>query len=629
MMRSCFGLVGLLSLVTGCQALSGLDNLKVSEGKGAVMKAPKPDGGERDGAADAASKDAGLADASLHADAATPSPDAAAGSDAGMDAGGTPPVDSGTPPSDSGTDSGPDAAMSCTLTCAAHEMCSRASGTPACVCVPGYALSAGVCVWEGLPLDPGFRNMPASAWTLEQGAVIDATAPGNIEAGQVSFDKATLCTSRGRARQTLTMPTLAQAEPLALKLASSGDCIANGGMSCTNVGLSAPGINVSLNGGANLFGFNSVSAIQFACLGERAYGGTMDLVVRPSSRAACASATTIDAVVDHVDIEPSATCPMPGTIPNAGFTDTSNWTPSVVTANSPPPVAEILVGGGHVNTNDSCQQAMFQGPISPPLSLIPNLALAVSYTGTPSERLVVELGGTRIATLPGSSAPQTAKVCLPEGSKGMTQTALFGLVFPLPGIGVGCGAHVRDFTVSNLAFVSDPTCPATSYVTDPGFERTDVAAMWDSALSTNSVMGGVATASIDTTAADAHSGSRSLQLVSNTYCGYSQVWFPISVPASSGSSGPVLRFYFKAPTLTSSTVSIAVGPANAPSGTITATGSYTQAQICLDPTLAGQTQLVSIRMTGGPGGGCNAAYATETLWLDDISVETSSACQAD
>jgi len=527
------------------------------------------------------------------------------------------------------TGTGGSGPTTCTPVCGAHSKCVVTAGIPACTCVAGYQLSGGACVWGTVPKDPGFQNVPANAWTLEQGAVLNAIAAGNIESGELEFSKAVMCTSRGRTRQSITMPSFADSGIFALKVAANGDCTGNGGTACSGAGTS-----VLMNGGVTLFGYNSLSTIQLGCLGERAYGGTFDVVVRPSSRTACTSATTLDAVVDHIDIEPSTTCPTPGTLPDGNFdATTNNWTTSVATANSPPPVAEIEAGvgtagtkAGHVSTGDFCQQSMVQGPISPPFTSIPNLAVQVSYKGTAGERMAFEMNGLRIAVLPGNGAQQTGKVCLLESNKGMTQTALLGLLSPIAG-GVGCGPHAKDFVFDDLQFVSDPTCPATAWIPDGGFERTDPAAMWDSVISNNGVATGAAAVSVDATAANAHAGTHSLKLMNNVYCGNADALFPFAVPPSAAGAGPALTFFYKAPTLTSA---VAVSAASGTTGNLPAAAAYTQVQVCLDPTTAGQTSSVLITMTGAQGGGgCSATYPTESIWFDDFAVGTSASCPAD
>ena len=553
-----------------------------------------------------------LADASAH-DAAADVPVVSPSADGGVDG--------------LAHDAAADVPVVCSPSCGAHHRCVADTSGPTCACVAGYQPDGSACLWGTVPQDPGFQNIPANAWALEQGAVLNPAAGGNIEAGEVEFSKATLCTSRGRARQTITMPSFADSGLFALKVASNGDC--TGGGAC----LGSP-IAVVLNGGVNLFPYNALSTIQLGCLGERSYGGTFDVVVRPSNRLACPSATTLDAVVDHVSIEPSTTCPTPGTIPDPSFdAATSNWTGSTNAIATPPAVAEVLAGAGtggsragHISIANYCQQARLGGPISPPLSSIPNLALQVSYTGTAGEQMRVEVGGVPLAMLPASGAQQIGKVCLLESNKGMTQTAAFGWSAP-PFVGIGCGAHPVDLVFDDLRLVTDPSCPAAAWIPDGTFERTDPAIMWESAISNNGVAAGVASVGLDSTPGNVHGGANALKLVNNIACGYADVAFPIAVPPSNGAAGPALTFFYKAPVVTSSIVSVIAGSASLAS--LPAAASYTQSQLCLDPTTAGQTTTVLVKMDGGGSLGCSSVYPTETLWLDDVSVGTSASCPTD
>lgn len=520
----------------------------------------------------------------------------------------------------------------CNLTCAAHQTCVLQGATPTCACVTGYQASGATCVWTPIPKDPGFQNVPAGSWTLEQGATLNPTAGGNIESGELDITKSSLCTSRGRARQSVTIPPLAQAEPLAIKIASNGDCISSGGPG----GCSGPGTAVVLNGGATVFPYQSLSTIQTACLGERAYGGTYDLVVRPANRQICPSAASVDIVVDHLDIEPAPTCPAPGSLPDGNFDATPNtWKTSVGTANTPAPVAEIQAGAGtgataaaHLQTSNPCQEARVEELISPPLASVPNLAVQLSYKGPVGASVTVEMGGVRVAALPGTGATVTGKFCLLEGNKGMTQDLLFGMLLPFGGGGVGCGGiNTKDFVLDDLKFVTDTTCPAKAFVADGGFERTDPASAWDSLISNNGVATGVAAVGIDTTAANVHSGARALKMVNNVGCGYAQATLAATIPASAAGAGPALQFFYKAPVLTGSTFTVTAPGATTAS--LPAAAAYTMGQLCLDPTMAGQTVGVLLNLNGIGTAGCSATYAAETVWLDDFTVTTSASCPAD
>src|SRR5262249_48788634 len=156
---------------------------------------------------------------------------------------------------------------------------------------------ASGCVWGPVPADPGFQNIPAGAWTLGAGATLQPTAAGQVDPGELDMAPTAFCAGGGRVRQSISMPTVAEAEPFAIKMATTADCVSRLGRGCR-----ALDPVVAINGGVIIFQDGPIN--HAACLGQRAYGGTFDLVIRPAGRRNCAEA---DAVVDHIDIEPSST----------------------------------------------------------------------------------------------------------------------------------------------------------------------------------------------------------------------------------------------------------------------------------------------------------------------------------
>ena len=235
--------------------------------------------------------------------------------------------------------------------------------------------------------------------------------------------------------------------------------------------------------------------------------------------------------------------------------------------------------------------------------------------------------GTRLAALPGTGAQATAKVCLLQASKGMTQHLTLAIRFPFGNGGVGCGAVAKDFVFDDVQFVNDPTCPATAYLADGGFERIDTSASFESSFSNNGVAAGAGSVTLDTTAANVHGGARALRMVNNVGCGNAAAGFAMAIPPSVAGAGPALQFYYKAPTLTNSTMTVSAGGAT--SGNLPAAAGYTLGTVCLDPTMAGQSVSVLLGLNGIGSVGCSVIYPTETVWLDDFTVTTSPACPAD
>jgi hypothetical protein len=519
-----------------------------------------------------------------------------------------------------------DADLTCIPACGAHATCLVDAGAATCVCVQGYQLSGGACAWGTVPLDPGFQGTPKGAWRLEQGAVLDVAASGGVDPGVANLGPCAL--QPGRLRQAISMPATTDAEVFGVKVAASADCVGTKGNSC------GPDLAVIINGGPTIFSVGSSPLPQVACLGERAYGGTFDLVVRVAGPGACTNGLLAE-LVDHLDIEPAPNCPAPGTLPDGDFDGIGdNWTTAVTAfTNTPPPVAEIgttagLNGtkAGHLVAFDHCQVPSIQGPISPPFSSIPNLALQFNYKGTAGQQMVLELAGTRIAVVSANGAQQTAKVCLTESNKGMTQTVRFSLGASLVG-DLSCDAPQNEFVFDDLQFVNDPTCPMTAWIPDGGFEREGPVAMWEGSPTSLREVNGLDAVGVDANPANAHSGSRSLKLTSNVWCSGESVTLPVAVPTTTAAGGPALLFYYRAPTLTSSTVSLSVGPtgpiALGPSAT------YKQVQVCLDPVLAGRTTEVMVQLVAEAGGGdCVTTYPLESMWLDDFTVGFSLDCPA-
>ena len=101
--------------------------------------------------------------------------------------------------------------------------------------------------------------------------------------------------------------------------------------------------------------------------------------------------------------------------------------------------------------------------------------------------------------------------------------------------------------------------------------------------------------------------------------------FPATIPPSAGGAGPALQFFYKAPALTKSNLTVTA--AGASSGNLPASAAYTRAQLCLDPSLAGEMVTVQLSIAGSVAGVCSA-QPSETAWFDDFTVTTSADCPA-
>ncbi len=121
--------------------------------------------------------------------------------------------------------------------------------------------------------------------------------------------------------------------------------------------------------------------------------------------------------------------------------------------------------------------------------------------------------------------------CLPSWAQGTAQPITFAL---FSGSGACADASVKDFVFDDVAFVSEPDCPASADILDPGFENVinpKLAPTWQ--LNTNSQGTGAA---MDV-GAGAHGGSVALELSVQNLCSTAIASTVITVPAPSGKEG--------------------------------------------------------------------------------------------
>ncbi len=511
-------------------------------------------------------------------------------------------------------------ACTATTCTAAHQSCDDSSGTATCACATGYMTDAsGACVWGTVPLDPTFQDTPAGSWTLIGGATINATAAGSLDPGELVVGKLSYCNMHGAATQQIAMPPYAVAEPLAIVASVEHDCQTVTGGPC-NTSL-AGGTNISIDGVANFVAPVKPFGTSTICLGERAYGGSFTLAVNPWDTVLCPIGQTIQLLVDHLAIVPAASCPAPGTIQNGDFEGVGNWTGSGSLAGGIIPGQGT--GGskaGHIGTMTACDDSRLTGTISVPASSVPNAALVFDYNGANgvSAQIFSPSNATSIGQITGNGAFQTAKMCVGEFAKG----AVMPISFYLPVVtGVACSTITpHDFYFDNFHFVSDPTCPASNLVNDGGFERNDPSLPWN--LNPVSQSGGAnATARIDVTAADAHTGTRSLLLANGQVCNNVTATTSITIPKPTATAGPMLQFFYKAPVETQNSFSII------PGGALPATASYLPFTVCLDPYRAGEPFQIEFEVQG-PGGTCANTFGQENFWIDDVTVTTDPSCPA-
>ncbi len=492
------------------------------------------------------------------------------------------------------------------LTCGLHSACTDADGTPVCACAPGYALDGGACVWRGGPKDPGFEQ--AAVWTAEGGVVIDPAAakgPGAVDVGFAKFVGEAACKA-GLVKQTFDMPNVKDAEPMQLVLSARS----------TNPRFPIPArVLVGINGTVSTLStpFGTSFATTSVCLGERAFGGPVTLTLGASPDSFCFDAPEM--YIDRAHIEPSANCPVPGTVFNGDFDGLGGWTVS--------PGAEVAPGvgtggtrGAKLQTDTFCKSTSMTGTAAPPFSTMKSPALSVVVQGTVSQTAQISAYGT-LGEIRGTGTFVESKVCIPAYMRGVASPIYLRLPYVSPPTNGACtDAAPRTFFFDDMKFVEDPTCgPDPGFVLDGGFER-EAVSPWT--LTANAA--GIST-SIVQDAAGAKAGARYLRLRTSQTCKYASGYQYVTVPPPEPGKGPAMKFFYK-------TLGAGTGFTATSVGTLPPAPDWVEKTACLPPARVGQPQYVSFTVnTPLPAGGtCGTAAASDTLMIDEVRVTTDPAC---
>ncbi|XXX74238.1 hypothetical protein WMF30_42000 [Sorangium sp. So ce134] len=529
---------------------------------------------------------------------------------AGGEAGGA-----GCPPGEEGCPCGP------LDECDGELRCVDGVCTSGCGCTDGYALVDGECVWQGGPLDPSFQS--ADTWSATGAALVRPEAEGNGNPGAGIIGRDAVCQMAGFS-QRLTMPDLECAEPLLLTFAAHIACDA--GLDCVG----PPGVGVRINGGFSDLELmpSSSFAPQRVCLGERAYGGPIELLLGPSRRSPQCDEEAgqgYTLAFDDVAIRPDGTseCPLPGQALNGDFeAGGAGWT-----ATPDNGVSEVRSGlgqgggkGGYIGTTHFCQYPSLEGTVSAPLpsAALPNPALRIWSQGSPGAVVDVTLSTHQLTALTGTGEPQVSHVCLPRWALGMAHRLAFA--YRNRNSQACTDENKRDFAVDELAFVSDDRCPGDAPLFDPGFENASAGASLSPAwvLKTDDPARGAARLAVDASAA--HSGVVSLSLSVQKPCREPSASTVFTVPEPEGAAGPALKFWYRTSDLRAATAT------STPGDTLAASERWTQRTICLDPRTAGRPQHLSFKI--GASGVCDEPLGRETLHVDDVEATTDPSCPA-
>lgn len=350
----------------------------------------------------------------------------------------------------------PDAACvgSCAgKTCGPHTRCGSDGVT--CECVTGYTKNgSGDCAWTGGPRDPELMASPP-VWTIPDDAGVtytpDASGGGLVDPGQVSFSNT--C-RQGQISQTFTMPTIGEAEPLALDLNASNPSYKKPNPPFDYTAL------YSLGGYRAPLPVTQPFARTRTCLGELAFGGPVTLKLFRE----CGTV-----VLDHAGIVAEPACPAPGKVANGDFEGTeppTAWSAlgGASVATDGPSVRGILtsanacdnptIRGGAASVTRAGGQALvfrLEGPNKPPL----RVGLGTTSTGAP---FIGEVSGTNAVT--------DARVCVPAWARGMA----WPIVFSIPKVGDCATARTGTLKVDDVRLEDDPACAGNGMVFGGDFE---------------------------------------------------------------------------------------------------------------------------------------------------------------
>jgi hypothetical protein len=466
------------------------------------------------------------------------------------------------------------------VTCPLHARCDAAKN--ACACATGYVLDGDHCAWRGGPQDPGFTGMPA-AWTYPAGG--DFGRP----AGAPLVDPGVLTVPPGEVAQTFDMPSLADAEPLALDLFLKSACT-----SCSDAAPYEMGIGGTFQSAfAGPARYVAATGFwhQHLCLGEGAYGVATRLVL----------GGTLDSsgyLFDRAAYVPDPLCPKPGQVFNGDFEAAEGWAAS--------DGAVIMAGAGAAGTrgasfvgDGSMCLPTVTGNVSIPKS-IARPALALSLRGETGKSVDVVLGDRPFAFVTATGTPRSEILCLLPWARGLATSLA---------VRSSCAA-VGTVDVDDLRVVDEPTCPLDANLLDPGFENRLPATAWSSYRSASGGNGGVVH-----DGADGRTGTGYLEMIGASSCSGSITQEILVPPATPGGAGPAVHLWAKgvgSATLVVNGTKLDVGSA------------YASFKACLPAARASRRHTLEMMITARSG----ATTCYGTVDVDDVELTTDAACPA-
>lgn len=490
--------------------------------------------------------------------------------------------------------------------CGPYSTCVDETGTAVCGCVAGFTRDGGSeCAFSGVIQDPGFENAPP-AWAVDGGAAVTPDAGG---ATTIGFALLPGDRFQASVTQRIELPPLASAGPMRISYKLRTYCP-------TSYCYAAPTLLATVGdsyiGGANTpYSFGDFTS----CLGEAAYGGQRDLTFTQMSESP--NAGSYGVMIDDVQLSPDPSCVTPAQrVLNGNFEADGGWTLEQT--------ASIDDGAG-VNgsrgaklrggTTICSAPSKMRGLISVPVS-VSSPALDFKHASNGSGTFNLTLGGVNVASLQDTGGPFESKhFCLPPAMRGSTVNVSFD-VPRYPGTGYCSDPDPREYVVDDVKLVDDPSCGNRSI---PGgdFELNDRTTGWEIGPV---IVNGAVTGVNRIEAGNGQLATHGLHQAVTNVCASAVATALYVVPASSGSAGPAIKFWYR--TVNSPRVTVS------PSGTpLPLAPVWAQAKICLPPSSHHSLRHLKLRTQDPAGGGCTTA-TDHQAYFDDFEVTTDPSCPA-
>ena len=523
------------------------------------------------------------------------------------------------------------------LDCGQDGSCSDYSGFAHCDCPLGmsgdgcaecgafFDDQGGVCVFEGVPLDPSFESL--DIWQTAGGAVLETAAEGDRAPGRAYFGPQAVCDGAS-VSQTFSIPAPDPGRSHQLVFSTQISY-------CEDCSFFPPAhLDVSLQG-RTIPAWALVSGSswnrQGICLGAKAYAEPLlelAFQVRAPFFADCTDPTVDDVhtvAVDDVYLltDGDDWCPPVGELLNPDFESgligwrqgwwggRVEWMPSAGADAS---------AGVTMSLNEGCGYTSLASVWSiPDTTDLPNPAVQLWLHASDSMELEFQSNGDAIGRITGTPHARMVRLCLPSWMSGMAFRSSFSLYGqsncgPVSGINL----HVDLFS-----FVNEPACISNKGLLDGGFEIdarvSGLGSSWS--LDTPDV-NPQSLVVIQHDPANAHSGEGVLLLKVANVCDSPYAYQNVLTDPAQVAAGQALRFWYRTDAIDQTSLDVygpGVGHLSLGSSPI-----WTQAQYCLQPHEDLVTP-VSFRLSTG-GGSCINDIPIEQAWVDDVEIISDPTC---